>query len=121
MRAAQLHRDFPLVPQAVAGSVLEEASTWLGADLPKEWAAVLAERAVVLYARHRRFRCLVNQSGDRGRDWLWAFMRHWLSALVYRHNPVLYSRLPVSCSAGGPLGPFDPACSIQHSALTIQN
>jgi len=98
----------------VAGAVLEEASAWLGADLPKEWTAALADKAVVLYARHRRFRCLVNQSGDRGRDWLWAFMRHWLSALVYHHNPALYSRLPVSYSAGGPLLPRDATSSIRH-------
>ena len=114
MKADHLHRDLPLVPQAVAGAVLEEASAWLGADLPKEWTAALADKAVVLYARHRRFRCLVNQSGDRGRDWLWAFMRHWLSALVYHHNPALYSRLPVSYSAGGPLLPRDATSSIRH-------
>jgi hypothetical protein len=114
MKVTHLQGDSPLVPQGVAGSVLEEASTWLGADLPKEWAVVLAERAVVLYARHRRFRGRVSQSGDRGRDWLWAFMRHWLSALVYRHNPALYSRLPISYSAGGPLLPRDATSSIQH-------
>jgi hypothetical protein len=102
-RPINLYRSTPLVPQAVAGSVMEEASTWLGTDLPKEWTVALANKAVVLYASHRRFRCLVSQSGDRGREWLWAFMRHWLSALVYRYNPGLYNRLPASYSAGGSL------------------
>src|SRR5258706_8143733 len=98
-----IQREAPLVPRAVAEAVREEASVWLKEELPRSWIAQLARKADAIAARNASFRRRIFGSGDSGREWLWAFMRHWLSALILKHAPKLHRRLPSSFSVGHPL------------------
>jgi hypothetical protein len=84
LRQARIERDTALAPRAVAVAVWEEAGRRLGTELPRVWIDVLAGRAGEIYAHNARFRRLLRRKGDAGRDWLWAFMRHWMLALVLR-------------------------------------
>ena len=60
-------------------------------------------RTEVIAWHNPRFRRLLRQPGNAGRDRLWAFMRHWLSALILKHRPDLHRRLPSSYNVGHPL------------------
>lgn len=102
-RTPQIELDTPLVPRAVAEAVREEAEVWLGEPLPRRWRVELIARANTVYARNPRFRARLRRGADAGRDWLWAFMRHWLAALIQRHRPHLHARLPQSYNVGHPL------------------
>jgi hypothetical protein len=100
---ARIENDTPIVPIAIA--VWEEASLWLDAGLPRSWIAELAERGNVIYAHNPRFRQLIRRPGNASRDWLWAFTRHWLSALLASRRPELRRRLPASYAVGRDLPP----------------
>ena len=89
-----LQRESALAPVAVAHGVCAEAGVFLGAELPAGWAELLVEKAAIVSAHNPRFRSLLRQHGERGRDWLWAFMRHWLAALLKQQRPAFFSRLP---------------------------
>lgn len=93
----------PLVPHAVAEAVHEEASVWLRTELPRSWISELAAKADTVARRNRQFRRLIQRSGDAGRDWLWAFMRHWLSAKILAHDRSLHQLLPSTYASGGEL------------------
>ncbi|MBE0540369.1 MAG: hypothetical protein IH623_03200 [Verrucomicrobia bacterium] len=99
----RIHNDTPIVPRAVAETVWEEATVYLQTELPRAWVRRLAVRAQMAYHRNAQFRRLLHQNGDAGRDWLWAFMRHWLAARLRAHRHDLYARLPASFSVGGDL------------------
>jgi len=43
--------------------------------------------------------------GNAPRDWLYAFMRHWLAALLDLERPDLYQCLPEDFNLGHPLPP----------------
>jgi len=95
-----IEADTPLVPRAVATAVVEEAGVWLQQELPPKWVNVLVTRASTLYTRNARFRRRLNAPGNAGRDWLWAFTRHWLAALLLKHRPDQYARLPPGYQIG---------------------
>jgi hypothetical protein len=97
--------DTPIVPGAVAAAVLEEASCWLGEPLPRRWIRELTARANTVYACNARFHRRIATRDNTGRDRLWAFTRHWLTALIARRRPHLHARLPGSYSVGHPLPP----------------
>jgi hypothetical protein len=99
----RIERETPLVPAAVAAAVLEEASLWLDTPLPREWRRVLTRRANAIYARSPQFQRKIRGRGTHGRDWLWAFTRHWLAGLLLKHRPNLHERLPVGYHVGQPL------------------
>ena len=114
----RIENDTVIVPSAVADAVWEEACVYLQAELPVAWRRRLAVRANLTYRRNEKFRKLLRKDGDRGRDWLWAFSRHWLAALLHKHRPELYARLPARYSFGADLparssrcGHADPAAS----------
>jgi hypothetical protein len=86
-------------------SVCEEAAVWLGQPLPRRWVRELTALANTVYARNPHFRRNVCATGDQGRDYLWAFTRHWLSGLMWKRRPQLHARLPDSHSVGHPLPP----------------
>src|SRR6266496_480235 len=96
----RIELDTPIIPYAVAHGVWEEASAWLHEPLPAAWVGQLIERANTIYACNPRFRSLLRRKGNAGRDWLWAFTRHWLAGLLSKHRQDLYSRLPSSYSVG---------------------
>jgi hypothetical protein len=99
-RRPRIEADTPIVPRAVAMSVWEEAGGWLGEELPRGWVNRLAARANVIYARNLRFRQIINRRGDAGRDWLWAFTRHWLAAMIHKHRRDWHARLSDSYNVG---------------------
>ena len=85
----RIEDDTPIVTRAAAERVCQEASLWLGERFPRGWATELAERANVVYQHNARFRRLLRKPGNAGRDWLYIFMRHWLSALLASRSPHL--------------------------------
>jgi len=102
---SRIAQDTSLAPHAIASGVWEEAGAWLGVELPREWLTRLTERAEAVYARNLRARRRLRSPGNAGRDWLWAFMRHWLAALIQRRRPELYARFPSEFATGHPLPP----------------
>ncbi|MEO8429119.1 MAG: hypothetical protein ABI651_18665 [Verrucomicrobiota bacterium] len=102
-RVPQIELDTPIVPSAVMKAVCEEAGVWLGQPLPRRWISELTAHANTTYAHNARFRRNVRAKGDKGRDYLWAFVRHWLAGLLGKRRPQLHARLPVSYSIGHPL------------------
>jgi hypothetical protein len=92
--------DTSLVPDIVARGVWEEACAYLNVDLPREWMGRLTRRAELIYQRNARVRARLRGRGNSGRDWLWTFMRHWLTALLHWHQPLLFNRLPADFSRG---------------------
>jgi hypothetical protein len=117
---ARIEHDTPLVPQAVATAVWEEAGAWLGEELPREWRTRLRERAEALYARNPRVRRRLRSPGNGGRDWLWTFMRHWLAALLWQQRPDLHARLPGAFNTGHPLPPKPTAPQRPRAATDTQ-
>ncbi len=89
-----------LIPRAAAEAVWWEASVWLDEPLPKAWIPALAARADAVFEHNDQFRKLILGKGCSGRDWLWVFMRHWLSGILWRHRPDLHDRLPSSYGNG---------------------
>lgn len=104
----RIEDDTPIVPRAAAELVCEEASQWLGEPFPRAWVAELAERANVVYQHNARFRQLLRKRGDAGWEWLVAFMRHWLCALLASRRPDLSERLPGPYAVGQGLPPPPP-------------
>lgn len=93
----------PIVPEAAARAVVQEAAAFLGQALPGEWVVLLVEHAEELCAANADFRRRLNTKGNEGRDRLWAFMRHWLCAKIARQFPELHRRLPSEYAVGGEL------------------
>ena len=102
---ATIQQLTPIVPAAVAHAVWSEAVVWLGEELPRGWVRRLVAKADTIFSRNPGFRRRLLLQGNAGRDWLWAFMRHWLAALIWQHRRELYDRLPASYSVGEPLPP----------------
>ncbi len=101
----RIEDDTSIVPRAVAEGVCEEASLRLGEPFPRAWMAELAESANVVYQHNAGFRQLLRRRGNAGRDWLWAFMRHWLCGLLASRRPDLCRRLPAPYAVGRDLPP----------------
>lgn len=98
-----IERDTLLVPEWIAESVVQEVERYLNAELPLNFAERLAAKAYHLYPRHRNFKKMLNRPGNRGRDSLFMFMRHWTAALLKRDRNPLFKKLPWSYALGRPL------------------
>ena len=105
MKVPRIESDTPIVPRAIMEAVCEEAGVWLGQPLPRRWIRELSARANSVYARNPRFRRKVRAKDLSGRDYLWAFTRHWLSGLMWERRPQLHARLPNFYNVGHPLPP----------------
>lgn len=97
-----LERDTLLVSEWIAESVVQEAERFLQADLPGNFVARLAAKAEHLYSRHAHFKKQLNRPGNRGRDNLRMYMRHWTCAWLKRERSALYKKLPWSYALGKP-------------------
>jgi hypothetical protein len=95
-----IESDTPIVPFIVAECVAYEAARLTKTDSPLAFVQFLAERAESIYAANPQFRKLINARGDSGRDTLYMFMRHWISAELKRTKPREFSRLPESFCLG---------------------
>lgn len=103
---AGIERDTLLWPEVIAESVVQEATRYLNAELPADFVARLAAKARRLYSRHRHFHKMLNRPGNRGRESLYMYMRHWTCSWLKRERPALYRKLPWEYALGKPL----PAC-----------
>ena len=98
-----LERDTLLWPEVIAESVVAEASRYLRAELPADFPSRLAAKAYHLYPRHRQFHKMLNRPGNRGRDNLYVYMRHWTASWLKRERRALFKRMPWEYSLGRPL------------------
>ena len=96
----QLERDTLLTPLWVAESVVQEVERFLQAELPPHWARRLAARAHYLYRRNQHFHKGLNRPGNRGRENLLMFLRHWTAGWLKRERYALYKKLPYSFANG---------------------
>lgn len=90
-----------LLPSVIADSVCGEAAYFLKSDIPLGYSNRLAERADAVYEANKRFRRMLNGKGDRPRDMLYGFMRHWLAGFIRKDHPALFRRLPAGFANGG--------------------
>ena len=95
-----LERDTLLTPLWIAETVVSEVEHFLKADLPANFAERLAARAHHLYSRHQHFHKSLNRPGNRGRENLLMFMRHWTAGWHKRERSALYKKLPWSFANG---------------------
>jgi hypothetical protein len=95
-----LERDTLLTPLWVAESVVQEVERFLKAELPANWARRLAAKAHYLYRRHKHFHKGLNRPGNRGRENLLMFLRHWTAGWLRREHYALYKKLPWSFGNG---------------------
>jgi hypothetical protein len=104
-RVPRIEVDTPIIPGIVAWCVWDDARVWLGEPLPRRWVRELVAEANTVYAHCKQFRQAIRRTGNRGRDYLWMFMRHWLAAKLYEYRPHLHARMPRSYNIGEPLPP----------------
>jgi hypothetical protein len=102
-RRPDLVRETGLIPFAAAQTVVEEISRFLSVSLPRRFAVRLSSQAALIYANSDSFRRKLRRPGERGRDLLYVFMRHWLAARLHSERPDLFARLPSSYAVGEPL------------------
>ncbi len=95
-----LERDTLLMPDVIAETVVQEAERFLKAGLPADYPQRLAARAHYLYPRHRHFHQGLNRPGNRGRENLYMFMRHWTAGWLRRERNPLHKKLPWSFGMG---------------------
>ncbi len=95
-----------ITPLWVAESVVQEVERFLKAGLPEGFAERLAKRTHYLYPRHAHFRKGLNRPGNRGRENLLMFMRHWTAGWLRRDKSPLFKKLPYAFANGQRL----PAC-----------
>ena len=95
-----LERDTLLTPEWVAESVVQEVERFLKANLPDNFAERLAAKAHYLYPRHKHFHKGLNRPGNRGRENLLMFMRHWTAGWLKRERNPLHKKFPYSFGMG---------------------
>ncbi len=100
-----LERDTQLMPWLIADTVCGEVARFLGVEIPARYSDRLDAKAERCYARHDHFRKLMRGRGNAPRDWLYAFMRHWLAASLDLERPDLYQCLPEDFILGHRLPP----------------
>jgi hypothetical protein len=95
-----LERDTQLMPWLIAETVCDEVSQFLGVYLPARYAEWLEAKAELCYSGRRRFYKLMRGRGNAPRDWLYAFMRHWLGSILHLERPDFSCCLPMSFARG---------------------
>jgi len=99
--------DTPIVPHIVADTVINEVERCfplnMGRVEARALADKLADRANLVYKKDENFRRRIRGRGNSGRDMLYAFMRHWLTAELAKSRPDIYRRLPSDFAVGQPL------------------
>jgi hypothetical protein len=84
----------------VAITVWEEACHFMGEPLPRSWMLDLTRRTHEIATHNEEFRQRLNAPKNSGRDYLFAFMRHWISGLIIENYPHLPDRLPRGYQVG---------------------
>jgi hypothetical protein len=104
-----IEEETVLLPIVAADAVIHELALYLhgkGIELKAsdDLANKLADRAEHCYAKNPNFRRRLRSQADQGRagrDWLYAFMRHWLSA-EFPHGSEIERNLPYNFRIGRP-------------------
>jgi len=86
--------DTSIIPEAVAEGVVEEAVLLLNLDIApdaqSELRHYLTGYAEAIYGHNPKFRSKVRSeanNGNAGRDYLYAYMRHWLTSKLLEFIP----------------------------------
>jgi hypothetical protein len=107
-----------ILPVVVAEAVIHELAFYLhgrgiALDVNDTLADKLADRAEHCYAVNPAFRKRIRSQADQGRagrDWLYAFMRHWLSA-EFPHGSEIHRNLPYNFCIGRPARDWEEVTS----------
>ena len=94
----RLERETPLLARVCAERVCAQAASLLDSEAPMAFEARLARRARHLYAVNIPFNHRLR--GSNCREWLYAFMRHWLAGWLARTTPALAHALPEDFTRG---------------------
>lgn len=92
-----------LLPDVLAGRVCDEVARFLDVRIPRRYEAWLLCKAERCFQGDERFRRGIRAGGNRGRDRLLMFMRHWMSSLLQCERPDLWQCLPPDFDVGLPL------------------
>ncbi len=104
-----LEDDTSIQSSVVASEVVNELVRYLAKKNPKlsneigsgkGYVLFLVKRQADLYKADATWRERMNASGDKGRDTLYMFMRHWLAAEIKRKQPEVYKVLPSDFANG---------------------
>lgn len=94
-----IERDTLLVPVWIAERVCQEVSRYLNQPTPIGLVGWLDRKARICYERNEHFRKTIRRPVS-GRDWLYAYMRHWTAGWFYENRWHLYKRLPKEFADG---------------------
>lgn len=83
MKLKSISEDTPLIPEIIADQVIAEARQ-KHSDLPEGLCDRLCVRAEMHYQQGKQFTRKIRSS--KGREWLHAYMVHWLAAILIRGN-----------------------------------
>lgn len=90
--------ETPIMPWIVADGAIEDAQSYLprNVEIPnsREMAEELSDYANKIYKHNDRFRKQIRAKGNRGRDTLYMFMRHWLASFLHEKHPAIFEQLP---------------------------
>lgn len=115
-KKARIEDDTPIIPELVADTILgselngffydkpELQAAWEKVyDVKDKMARQLAKRADQTYGANPDFAKKIRARGNKGRDTLYVFMRHWIAAELKKKFPAVYQALPSSFSQGAEL------------------
>ena len=98
-----------ILPYVVADCVLGELERYFGGAPFADRDAIaekLYETAQACYQNSESFAKKINSRGlTTGRDWLYCFMRHWLTREMKVRHFSMYTKLPSRYCAGEPINP----------------
>ena len=107
-KTSAIEDDTPILPTVIADSVIREVQMFfVGKGLQDsigentepvvDYLTNYAER---VYAANTAFRKRIRSRGNAGRDYLYAFMRHWLAGWLKDHSPEAFRQLPSGFASG---------------------
>lgn len=88
----RLERETMLLPYIIAEIVCREARHHVGSDVPMRYETWLVRRTRQTYATSQSFNRHLRSAAAR--EWLYAFLRHWLTARLIREHSILARQLP---------------------------
>ncbi len=99
-----IESDTPILPYAVADSVIEEIELVTGQEIHdrRRLAEQLGEEAERIYQLNDHFRRQIRAKGNAGRDQLYIWMRHWLASHLHKSQPAILRMLTTEFSNGSP-------------------
>lgn len=90
-----IEQDTPILPDVVARTIIEDVRNFTGRRFSREgmYLQALVERAAGLYLHSPSFRKKIRAAGNSGRDYLYAFMRHWYAGILMDNESVAVYQL----------------------------